>query len=164
MPSDLDLLLRADWENARPTKLDRALFFVNGLLVSLIPAFIFHGIFDYEAESHVAVYAVTSLLSAIVLSFAFLNFAVYNKRQLVLRRDSHITSRDGTKAEIAAKRAEQQRLTTAESRLYAIFTVNASFVAASVFLAFFLRYQPAASFVLSQLLPAVGLAFTSALL
>jgi len=125
----------------------------------------FHGIVDYSAEENPAVYGTVISLAAVVLTYAYHNVMLVQRRRLIAASERARKQQAVTTAAIADAKANQQRLATNEARFFAFFAINAAYLA----LAFvasshsvFGRFGPAANYVLSTVVPAAILAYGTA--
>jgi hypothetical protein len=124
---------------------------------------VFHGIVDLAAEENIALYGVVIPLTAVILSFAYHSATLVWRKRLLDQREGGATGATGKMAAAAAK-AEMQRAATNEARYFAIFVVNAAYLAMSLLGAFFVfaRFGFAVNFTLSLSLPAAALSYAFA--
>ncbi|EGG15756.1 vacuolar sorting protein 35 [Cavenderia fasciculata] len=82
----------------------RVLYFINALIVSLVPVYLYHAIFFLSFEQYFIVYGAVTLFSAIVLTFAYNNIFRMKRLKLSAQRD-HIITLNKTKAQTTDKKA-----------------------------------------------------------
>eukprot|EP01132_Coremiostelium_polycephalum_P005625 gene5625-7000_t len=109
----------------------RALYFINALIVSLVPVYLYHAIFFMTFETYIIVYASVTLFSAIVLTFAYNNIYRIKRLKLAATREHSLTkakTASKTKQQLMAKKEVQSVVTSREAVAHSIMYNNAIFL------------------------------------
>ncbi|KAH3756087.1 translocon-associated protein subunit gamma [Pelomyxa schiedti] len=135
----------------KPNSTERVLYLLCGLLVSLAPVFLFHAIKDMHVVDYAGVYLVTSLGSAVVISFAYHNVAQIQKSRLLQARPEH------------KLQPQVVQVTTTEATIFSIMVSNLFYLSCVLLLSYvlFSRLPVPMNFVLSVCTAAVAATFTS---
>eukprot|EP01133_Synstelium_polycarpum_P001132 gene1132-1294_t len=113
----------------------RIVYFINALIVSMVPIYLFHSIFFMSLESYAIVYGAVTLFASIVLTFAYNNIYRVKRLKLSAVRDHTLSmskSKGGQgfdkKAVFAAKKERQSVVTSHEAIALSIMYNNAIFL------------------------------------
>ncbi|KAN0023026.1 hypothetical protein ACTFIU_009109 [Dictyostelium citrinum] len=105
----------------------RIVYFINSLIVALVPVYLYHAIFFMSIDDHMIIYGSVTLFAAIVLTFAYNN--IYRMKRLKLSASrEHISiaskNKGGDKKKIAAAQKEVQALVTSHEAIAASIMYN----------------------------------------
>ena len=169
---ELDQLLQQN--TTQPTSDQRFTYLATAIATVAVPVYLYQTIFAFPVEEKFLVYAVVSLLSAFILTFAYHNVAYSTKNRLIAARETNITiakvtaeaqaKGENKKDYVKKKKEEILAVTTKESIAYSILFNNVYFLLSTVFLAFYVfgNYPSAYNYVLSVSLSAGLISFSSA--
>jgi len=125
----------------RPTGEKRNIYFGAAFLVTLMPIYVYYTIFDMSLESYGLIFAVVTLFSASILTFAYHNVAYNVEARLLKLRENVITRSSIQKEEgrdkpdlVTARKNEQQVITQWEAISFSIVYNNLLFLLSTVVL------------------------------
>eukprot|EP01102_Stenamoeba_stenopodia_P004881 TRINITY_DN1533_c0_g1_i1.p1 TRINITY_DN1533_c0_g1~~TRINITY_DN1533_c0_g1_i1.p1 ORF type:complete len:179 (-),score=45.93 TRINITY_DN1533_c0_g1_i1:83-619(-) len=149
---DDDFSLASAKVNTSPSTERRAVYFLLALLVSAVPVYLYYAIFDLSIESFGFVYAIVTLGSAVALTFAYHNVALFLKARLALRRDSEPRRKTDDKKKKSKHGESQDEIDLdREATSFAVLYNDLFFLFAVIVFAFYVfrAAQPAYNFALS---------------
>ncbi|EFA82884.1 translocon-associated protein TRAP gamma subunit [Heterostelium album PN500] len=120
----------------------RVVYFINALIVSMVPIYLYHAIFFMSFDTYVIVYGSVTLFAAIVLTFAYNNIYRIKRLKLSAARDHTITMSKGNKSVVdkkavyAAKKERQSVVTSHEAIALSIMHNNAIFLISTLVFSF----------------------------
>ncbi|KAK6747499.1 hypothetical protein RB195_000605 [Necator americanus] len=125
-----------------------ALFYLNAVVISLAPLYLFYGVHQMEVAESWIVWIISAVASAYFLSMACKNQKRLLKHQIVMKRgsavDREINQKYANDKKMSTKEKEERALfrknevADSEATYLSIFFTNVLFLSIMLFLAFFL--------------------------
>ena len=127
---------------------EKALFFLNALLVSAVPVAMYVTVFDMDLFEYGIFFAIVTLFSAFILQFAYSGSAYTRKAKLISEREhnSVLKGQEGNKkkSKKGDGKSEQERVTSIEASALSVVLTNLYFFAA-VFVGAFVLFSRASA-------------------
>jgi uncharacterized membrane protein (DUF485 family) len=147
----LDELVKAN----QTSNMERVIYYTNGLLVALVPIYLYVSIFNLPFLDYAPVFGVLSVIAAFLISSAYINVAESLKARLFAQLPEPVIPRETKKGEKVdvreALRNKQYGLCRTESLSFALLYNNVFYLLFVVLFAFvvFKNLAPLYNYVLS---------------